>query len=184
MKNQDLFPLANESLLNRYRYCPLCGSSRFELSGVRSRRCGDCGFELYQNASAAVAAFVVDERRGLLVCKRAKEPAKGTLDLPGGFVDPDESLEQGLARELQEEIGCAPATTRYLFSIPNRYVWDNGYVPTTDSFFCCTLPDDAALAAADDVDDIRWMALADIRPADFGLRSIAQAVERFLMAQR
>lgn len=154
------------------------------MEGGRCRRCADCGFELYQNASAAVAAFIVDGRRGLLVCKRAKEPAIGTLDLPGGFVDPDESLEQGLERELKEEIGCAPATTHYLFSIPNRYVWGDGYVPTTDSFFRCTLPDDASPVAADDVDAVRWIPLADVRPADFGLHSIAQAVERFLRMQR
>jgi len=152
------------------------------LVGERCRRCADCGAELFQNASAAVAAFVVDDRRGLLVCKRAEEPAKGTLDLPGGFVDPDESLEEGLERELREEIGCAPATARYLFSIPNRYVWGDAYVPTTDSFFRCTLPDDAALAAADDVDSLRWIPLADVRPGDFGLRSVSQAVERFVQA--
>lgn len=166
--------------LNRYRYCPLCGSRRFGVSSERSRRCADCGFELFQNASAAVAAFIVNDRGELLVCRRAKEPAWGTLDLPGGFVDPDEALEQALQRELTEELGCAPDTVGYLFSIPNRYAWGDVVVPTTDCFFRCTLPEGASLRASDDVDAVSWMPLGDVRPSDFGLRSIARAVEKFL----
>ena len=177
-----MFPLADEPFhfLSRYRYCPLCGSGRFDVSSERSRRCADCGFELWQNASAAVAAFIVNDKGELLVCRRAKEPARGTLDLPGGFVDPDETLEQALQRELQEELGCAPATVGYLFSIPNRYAWGDVVVPTTDCFFRCTLPAGADVKASDDVEAVRWVPLGDVCPADFGLRSIADAVERFL----
>ena len=140
----------------------------------------DCGFELFQNASASVAAFIVDDQRGLLVCWRAKEPAMGTLDLPGGFVDPDETLEQALYRELMEEIGCPPVSARYIFSLPNRYEWGEVVVPTTDCFFRCTLPENASLTANDDVESIRWVPLAKIRPTDFGLRSISRAVEQFI----
>ena len=177
-----MFPLADESFhfLTPYRYCPLCGSGRFDVSSERSRRCTDCGFELFQNASAAVAAFIVNDKGELLVCRRAKEPARGTLDLPGGFVDPDETLEQALQRELTEELGCAPATVSYLFSLPNRYAWGDVVVPTTDCFFRCTLHKEASPKAHDDVEAIRWMPLSDVHPADFGLRSIARAVERFL----
>ena len=142
----------------------------------------DCGFELFQNASASVAAFIVDERRGLLVCRRAKEPARGTLDLPGGFVDPDETLEQAVSRELTEELGCPPTSAHYLFSLPNRYEWGDIVVPTTDCFFRCTLPDGAALMPGDDVEAVRWVPLANVRPADFGLRSISRAVERFILS--
>jgi len=170
--------------LSKYYYCPLCGSHRFLVSGERSRRCADCGFELFQNASASVAAFIVDAQQRLLVCRRAKEPARGTLDLPGGFVDPDETLEQALARELTEELGCAPATAQYLFSLPNRYVWGEVIVPTTDCFFCCTLPADASLQASDDVEALQWMPVGQVNSDDFGLRSIAQAVERFLHEER
>ena len=166
--------------LNRYRYCPLCGSDRFVVSGGRSRRCEECGFELFQNASASVAAFIVDGEDRLLVCRRAQEPAKGTLDLPGGFVDPDETLEQALERELTEELGCRPRTAQYLFSLPNRYVWGEVLVPTTDCFFLCSLTAEAIPVAHDDVEAFSWIPLAEVNPAAFGLRSIAQAVRQFL----
>lgn len=169
-----------ESLLSPYRYCPVCGCGRFVESGVRSKRCEGCGFELFLNSSAAVAAFIVNRRGELLVCRRAKEPAKGTLDLPGGFVDPGESAEQALARELSEELGCLPARAHYLFSLPNRYRWGPVVVPTTDLFFRASLAEEAALRPHDDVAALRWIPLADVRPQEFGLQSISEAVALFL----
>lgn len=166
--------------MSAFRYCPVCGGARFAVSGVRSRRCADCGFEFFCNASAAVAAFIVDGEGRLLVCRRAKNPARGTLDLPGGFVDPDESMEDAMARELEEELGCRPATIRYLFSGHNRYEYSGVVVPTADSFFLCTLPAEAVLRPQDDVAAYDWVPLADVHPSDFGLHSIAEGVARFL----
>lgn len=184
--------------LEKFRFCPLCGSNRFAVSGPRSRRCADCGYELFRNSSAAVAAFIVQgltdeelshyqgisperwEQAQLLVCRRACQPAKGTLDLPGGFVDPDETIEQALARELTEEIGTPPATARYLFSQPNRYSWSGILVPTTDCFFLCTLPPDASPQAADDAENLTSISIRQLQPSRFGLHSIAQGIERFL----
>lgn len=49
-------------------------------------------------------------------------------DMPGGFVDPDESLEGSLGRELQEELGVEATSFKYIASNPNRY--DYGGVST------------------------------------------------------
>ena len=45
---------------------------------------------------AATVALILNGRNELLVCRRAKEPAKGTLDLPGGFIDMTETGEEAL----------------------------------------------------------------------------------------
>ena len=70
-----------------FKYCPVCGSNAFYQQNVKSMRCKQCHFSMYVNPSAAVAAFIMNERDELLVTIRAKEPAKGSCDLPGGFVD-------------------------------------------------------------------------------------------------
>ena len=69
--------------LERFRYCPICGSSEFQENSEKSKKCRKCGFEFFMKPSAATAAFIVDERGRVLVVRRSKEPAKGTFDLPG-----------------------------------------------------------------------------------------------------
>ena len=89
--------------LDHFNYCPHCGSRHFAVNDFRSKRCADCGFTLYHNVSASTAAFILNDKEELLVCRRALEPAKGTLDLPGGFVDPNETLEECCLREIEPE---------------------------------------------------------------------------------
>lgn len=158
----------------------MCGSARFEVNNEKSKRCSECGFTYYFNPSAATVALILNSRGELLVCRRAKEPAKGTLDLPGGFLDMYETGEEGVSREVREETGLTVGQTRYLFSLPNTYLYSDFLVHTLDQFFLCTVDDSTELQALDDVAESRWMPLADIDPALFGLDSVREGVKRFL----
>lgn len=165
--------------LSAFQFCPHCGSEHFVVHDARAKRCSDCGFTYYCNASAATVAVVRNRRGQLLVVRRALDPARGTLDLPGGFVDPDESLEAGCLRELHEEVGLEGRIRRFLFSLPNRYAFGGHVVPTVDSFFEVEISDETALSAHDDAAEAFWLDPSDIDPAAFGLTSIAEGVRRF-----
>ena len=91
--------------LEQFQFCPKCGSSAFRIHNEKSKCCADCGFVYYFNSSAATVAFIMNSKNELLVCRRAKEPKKGTLDLAGGFIDRFETGEEGVAREVLEETG-------------------------------------------------------------------------------
>ena len=120
-----------EHPLSQFKYCPKCGSAHFEVHNEKSKQCADCGFVYYFNPSSATVALILNERDELLVCRRAKEPAKGTLDLPGGFIDMTETGEEGVAREVREETGMKVAKAEYpaqhlhLFRLPRTHA---GYV--------------------------------------------------------
>jgi NAD+ diphosphatase len=163
-----------------FTHCPSCGSVHFKQNNEKSKRCEACGFVLYMNASAAVAAFIVNESGDLLVCRRGKEPEKGTLDLPGGFVDGNESAEGAVVREIAEELHAKVTELKYLFSLPNEYEYSGLTVPTLDMFFACELEDTNNLQPADDVEDCFFVALAKVDPELFGLKSIKKAVALFL----
>ena len=90
----------------QFVYCPKCGSKEFVEQNDKAKHCRACGFTYYFNPSASTVAFILNERNELLVCRRAKEPAKGTLDLPGGFLDTYETGEEGVIREVKEETPC------------------------------------------------------------------------------
>ena len=167
--------------LEKFRFCPVCGSKHFEENNFKSKRCSDCGFVYYANICAATAAFIVNDRNELLVVRRAKDPAKGTLDLPGGFCDMYETVEDGMRREIKEETGLDVTDIHYLFSSPNVYMYSGLGVHTVDMDFLVRVHGDSpAITAADDATEAQWIPINKVNPAEFGLTSIRNAVIRFL----
>jgi NADH pyrophosphatase NudC (nudix superfamily) len=168
---------------SKFSFCPSCGSADFEINNEKSKRCKACGFVYYLNASAAVAAFILNEKKELLVCRRKKDPAKGTLDLPGGFVDNYETAEEALKREIMEELQLEVENPTFLFSLPNEYEYSNLLIPTLDLFFLCQIKKDLIPIPSDDVEDCFYVPLEKIQLELFGLKSVKKAVEIFLREQ-
>lgn len=164
----------------KFKYCPVCGSSHFTVNNFKSKRCEDCGFVYYFNPSSSCAAFILNEKNELMVCRRGNEPAKGTLDLPGGFVDYNESVEQAITREIKEETNGDIEGAKYLFSLPNDYMYSDLNIPTLDMFYECKLKDYNNLVAADDVEELFFIPIDKINPLLFGLKSVKKAVRFFI----
>ena len=82
-------------------------------------RCQACHMELYFNPGTAVCALLTNDKDELLVVIRAHEPEKGMWDLPGGFVDPGETAEQAVHREISEELNIEVQDLNYLCSAAN-----------------------------------------------------------------
>ena len=167
-------------VLDKFKFCPVCGSEHFEINNVKSKKCKDCGFTYYLNPSSATVALIINEKHELLVVRRKNEPAKGTLDLPGGFVDMDETGEEGVAREVKEETGLDATTVTYLFSIPNLYLYSGFMVHTLDMFYRVNAKDLTHVEAMDDAAAYYWIALDKLNPDEFGLGSIRQGLVKFL----
>ncbi len=165
--------------LESFKFCPKCGGSFLD-NNARSKRCAKCDFVYYFNPSAAVAAIIRDTKGNILIGVRANNPAKGSYDLPGGFVDSFETAEQSVIREVKEECHLDVVSTRYLFSLPNIYNYSDFDVHTLDLFFECTVDDFTPLKAADDVAALHFIPLADIKIDDFGLISVREGLKRYL----
>ena len=189
--------------LQQWNYCPECGSKRFVEHDFKSKRCEDCGFTYYFNAAAAVIAIIENEKGEMLVARRGEEPAKGTLDFIGGFVDPGEGFEEAVLREIEEETGWKSLTPspsprgegsnysgdgnendgnnlKVLFSLPNTYLYSGLTIHSCDCFFHVMIPSDAKLKANDDVAACWWEKPENIKVEDFGLHSARVGLQRFL----
>jgi len=122
-----------------FRFCPKCGVEKLVSEDGKSVTCGACGFRYFHNMAAAVMGVLVTPS-GILLTRRAEDPGKGLLDLPGGFVGYGESLEEALTREIQEELGIRLTVPEYIGSFPNTYVFGGVTYHTSDAVFRVDLP--------------------------------------------
>ena len=163
-----------------FRYCPKCGSSEFYIHDEKSKQCQQCQFVYYFNSSTAVVAIITTENNELLVCRRAKDPEKGTLDLPGGFVDLSETAEEAVIREVKEETNLQVSSLQFLFSYPNIYHYSGFVIHTVDLFFSCNVKNFSQLNAFDDISESFFLSKDQINISEFGLVSIKAGIEKWL----
>jgi NAD+ diphosphatase len=161
------------------RFCPRC-SGRFVPRHDFSFVCEACGLHFYSNACAAVCALIFDGSGRLLITRRAKEPKKGMLDLPGGFVDPLESIEDAVKREIKEELGAHVFDMKYLCSFPNRYVYSGLTYFTIDLAFICKIEDVSIIKPADDVEDAFFVSPGKINLDEIAFESIRNIISFFI----
>ncbi|MCF7223305.1 NAD(+) diphosphatase [Marilutibacter chinensis] len=100
----------------RHRHCGSCGAQTRVERGGWLRRCSGCGIEHYPRTDPAVIVAVSDGER-LLLGRQAGWPPR-RYSVIAGFVEPGESLEQAVAREVEEETGLRISRCRYLASQP------------------------------------------------------------------
>jgi len=103
---------------SRHRFCGVCGHPTVSEQAGHQRRCSnaDCGAVHFPRTDPAVIMLVHDGDRALLG-RQAQWPP-GMHSVLAGFVEPGESLEEAVAREVMEEVGIPVAEVRYQSSQP------------------------------------------------------------------
>ena len=164
---------------NALNFCPKCRSRQFHQVGAKSLKCDQCGFHFFINSAAAVAALVTDEEGKLLLTTRAVEPDPGKLDLPGGFIDPGETAENAVKRELEEELSMKVKSLEYIGSAPNEYIFSGYSVFTLDMAFRVIPESVTGLVAMDDILDYRFYAEVEIDYSQIPAPSIKSFVKQY-----
>jgi len=164
---------------NTIHYCPKCGSREFSFKEDLSFLCQECQFHLYINSAAAVAALIINEKGEILFTRRAFQPHKGKLDLPGGFVDIMETAEQALVREIKEELNLDIRKYEYFISYPNEYVFGGLSVFTLDLAYICRLKTFNHIHAKDDISNFEFIAPNKIPYDEIGGKSIKEITKAF-----
>ncbi|RKN47107.1 NAD(+) diphosphatase [Streptomyces hoynatensis] len=109
--------VALENWQRLHRFCSRCGERTVIAAAGHIRRCPACGAEHYPRTDPAVIMLVVDEEDRALLGRQVHWP-KGRFSTLAGFVEPGESIEQAVIREVAEEAGVAVAEVEYVASQP------------------------------------------------------------------
>jgi len=101
-----------------HRFCGVCGTPTELQQAERARKCPSCGHVAYPRISPAMMALVWRRHAGgaELLLARAPHFAPGMHSALAGFVEPGESLEECVHREVAEEVGVQVAGLRYFGS--------------------------------------------------------------------
>ena len=119
--DEDLFWLAARAVQivdwdRTHRFCSRCGAPTVQRETERSKECPRCGQIHFPRLAPAVIVRV--ERGNQILMARSRHFAPGMFSVLAGFVEPGETLEEAVAREVKEESGIRVKNIRYFGSQP------------------------------------------------------------------
>ncbi len=118
---EDHFCLAGRAIqivhwYREHRYCGRCGTAMVDRRTELARKCPNCTFTSYPRLSPAVIMSVIRDDRILLA--RAPRFPPGMYSTLAGFVEPGETLEEAVSREVREEVAIEISNIEYVASQP------------------------------------------------------------------
>ena len=162
-----------------FQFCPRCTSTQLQLENNYRLECLHCGFIYFHNVAAAVAVLM-KYKGNILFTIRNRDPDKGKLDLPGGFVDPGEQGEMAACREIKEELGLdlELSKLRYITTAANTYLYKSVPYKTLDLFFEYELATaDIEIGAPEEIQALRWLDPKSMDLNAIGFISIRKVIE-------
>ena len=143
----------------RHRFCARCGQATTLAKGGWQRTCGNpaCRAEHFPRVDP-VTIMTVEHQGNLLLGRQPRFPPRRYSAL-AGFVEPGETIEEAVAREIHEEAGVRVREVRYVASQPWPF-------PSSLMIACHALADDPALTIdRSELDDARWFSRAEVAAA-------------------
>jgi NAD+ diphosphatase len=160
----------------RHRHCSVCGAPTAVADGGIVRRCDACGTDHHPRTDPVVIMLVTDRDRVLLGRQPSWPP--GRYSALAGFVEPGESLEEAVAREVREEAGVEVGPPEYVASQP----W-----PFPSSLmlgFMAPWTAGEPRRIDDELEDVRWFSRAEVVAAVEEREGPLGVPPRFAIARR
>lgn len=146
-----------------FHFCPRCAGKLLVVKKETTpvHQCSQCGFVLYHNQNVTTAAIIAREGK-LLFTRRKVNPYRGMLDLAGGYVEPQETPQDGMLREVREELGVTGTLVAQLGIFgPDAYEFGGMTVYNSTAHFQVDIGNQTPVAA-DDAASLEWLELATL----------------------
>jgi NAD+ diphosphatase len=150
--------VALENWQRMHRFCSRCGERTVIAAAGHIRRCPACGAEHYPRTDAAVIMLVTDEEDRALLGRQVHWP-EGRFSTLAGFVEPGESLEEAVVREVAEEVGVVVDRVQYMASQP----WP--FPSALMLGFLASAATTEITVDGEEIEEARWFSRDDLRAA-------------------
>lgn len=149
---------------DRHRHCPRCGAGTVLAKGGWERDCAnsDCGAQHFPRTDPVTIMLIENAKTGHVLLGRGKGWPERRFSALAGFVEPGETIEQGVAREVMEEAGLPVRDVRYISS----QAWP---FPSQLMIGCIALSDHEAITVdKTELDEVRWFTRGEVMAAKEG----------------
>jgi NAD+ diphosphatase len=139
----------------RNGFCAKCGTATALFRAGWGRKCGNCGTEHFPRVDPVVIMIAEHDGRALL----GRQPAwpAGRYSALAGFLEPGESIEEAVAREVKEEAGVTVSRVRYIASQPWPF-------PSQLMIACVAeAAEDALTIDTHELEDAIWVSREEVR---------------------
>jgi len=141
----------------RHRFCARCGSPTKLVKGGWQRHCDNCGADHFPRTDP-VTIMLVEHEDCLLLGRQPRFPPRMYSAL-AGFVEPGETIEEAVAREIHEEAGVRVRDVKYIASQPWPF-------PSQLMIGCTSVADDPTLNIdTTELEDARWFTRTELEAA-------------------
>lgn len=169
----------SRSIAEQFLYCTFCGGFLDYTEG-NLLQCQSCLRHLYINPKPVNGAILENDKGEILLVKRKADPSAGKWDLPGGFIDLNENVEESLRRELKEELGIVPRDIRYFDSYSDTYLYQGISYPTIGFVYTGKIKDDQQLSISGDIDGFEYFTHEKIPFNHLAFPSLGVALKKII----
>jgi NAD+ diphosphatase len=159
-----------------HQFCSRCGARTQDKQNERAKECPQCGLISYPRISPAIIVLV--ERDGKILLARAHRHPPGFYSVLAGFVEPGETLEEAVAREIKEEVGIEVTDINYFGSQP----WP--YPNSLMVAFTCTYSGGDITIEKEELEDAGWYTPDNLPPIPPKISIARQLIDWFGAKER
>lgn len=163
-----------------FKYCPKCGGKLSSPVGNRLS-CIICQYGLYINPLVTNGAIIENDESKILLVQRACDPKKGQWDVPGGFIQPQESVDTSVKRELMEELHVKVIIDRIIGIYTDTYAFD-GVINYTLCIMVSARIISGKITPDDDAEAYAFFSRKDILKQKIAFEGVRKGIKDYLSA--
>lgn len=146
-----------------HAFCGVCGGATASGKGGWKRECGSCGAQLFPRTDPVIISAVLSpDGERCLLGRQAKWP-RGRFSCLAGFVDPGETLEEAVRREVYEEAGVVVGASDVYYH--SSQPWPNGPAGQLMLGFLSVAESEGLAVDTAELETAQWVALDEVRAA-------------------